>query len=153
MVAELEGDGCFLQFLGYGNHGDIADIEAAIFFGNIEIPKAGGFDFLLQAFHDVDIATYIGITAQLRPAFPPATFKDIRRAEKLRLQRNQFVTNEFLDFFAQILFSVRETKIHDLQRRFRFHLSHLAPTEKESDKHLTSHSRLWYRFCGKRRSL
>src|SRR5215468_1966424 len=153
MVAELEGDGCFLQLLGYGDHGDIADIEATVFFGNIEIPKASGFGLLFQAFHDFDIPTNLRIAAQLRPALPPATFKDIRRAEKLRLQRNQFVTNESLDFFAQILFSVRETKIHDLQCRFRSHLSHLAPTEKELDKHLTSHSRLWYRFCGKRRSL
>src|SRR5262249_28898402 len=153
MVAELEGDGCFLQLLGYGDHGDIADIEATVFFGNIEIPKSGGFGFLLQALHDFDIATNLGIAAQLRSAFPPAPFKNIRRAEKLRLQRNQFVANEFLDFFAQILFSVRETKIHDLQSRFRFHLSHLAPTKKDLDKHLTSRSRLWYRFCGKRRSL
>src|SRR5262245_16518782 len=152
MVAELEGDGGFLQLFGYGDHGDIADIESAIFFRNIEIPKAGGFRFLLQAFHDFDIATNPGIATQLRSAFPPATFKDIRGAEKLWLQRNQFVTNEFLDFFAQILFSVRETKIHDLQSCFRSHLSHLAPTKKELHKHLTSHSRLWYRFCGKRRS-
>src|SRR5262245_1720008 len=101
MVAELEGDGCFLQFLGYGDHGDIADIETAIFFGNIEIPKAGGFGFLLQAFHDSDIATNLGIAAQLCSAFPPAPFKDIRCAEKLRLQRNQFVANKFVDFFAQ----------------------------------------------------
>src|SRR5262249_45954890 len=116
-------------------------------------PKARRFRLLLQAFHDFDIATNLGIAAQLRPAFPPATFKDIRRAEKLRLQRNQFVTNKSLDFFAQILFSVGETKIHDLQCRFRSHLSHLAPTKKESHKHLTSHSCLWYRFCGKRRLL
>src|SRR5262244_1294053 len=144
MVAELEGDGCFLQFLGYGDHGDIADIESAIFFRNIEIPKAGGFGLLLQAFHNFDIAMNLGIAAQLCSAFPPAPFKDIRRAEKLRLQRNQFVANKSFDFFAQILFSVRETKIHDLQFRFRFHLSHLAPTKKELDKHLTSRSRLWY---------
>ena len=65
----------FLQLLGYGDHGDIADIESAIFSGNVEIPKTGGFRFLLQAFHEFDIATNLGIAAQLRAAFPPAPSK------------------------------------------------------------------------------
>ena len=85
MVAELKWDGRFLQLLGYGDHGDIADIESAIFFGNVEIPKTGGFRFLLQAFHDFDITTNLRIAAQLRAAFPPAAFKNIRRVQKLRL--------------------------------------------------------------------
>ena len=152
MVAKLKWDRCFLQLFGYGDHGDIADIESAIFFGNVEIPKTGGFRFLLQAFHDFDIATNLRIAAQLRAAFPPAAFKNIRRVQKLRLQRNQFVANEFLDFFAQALFSTRKTKVHNMQSGFRSPLSHLAPTKKELHEHLTSHSRLWYRFCGKRRS-
>src|SRR5215467_8534873 len=133
MVAELEGDGCFLQFLGYGDHGDIADIETAIFLGNIEIPKARGFGFLLQAFHDFDIAMNLGIAAQVCSAFPPAPFKDIRRAEKHRLQRNQFLANEFLDFFAQILFSVRETKIHKMWF-FRVYCIGLFTTETPSSQ-------------------
>src|SRR5215813_2967285 len=133
MVAELEGDGCFLQLLGYGDHCDIADIEAAIFFGNIEIPKASGFGFLLQAFHDFDIPTNLRIAAQLGSALPPATFKDIRRAEKLWLQRNQFVANKFVDFFAQILFSVRETKIHKMWF-FRVYCIGLFTTETPSSQ-------------------
>src|SRR4029434_11076363 len=85
MIAELNWDGCFLQLLGYGDHGDIADIESAIFSGNVEIPETGGFRFLLQAFHEFDIATNLGIAAQLRAAFPPAAFKDVRRVQELRL--------------------------------------------------------------------
>ncbi len=85
MVAELEWYRRSLKLLGDGGHGDIADIESAIFFGNIEIPKTGGFRFFLQAFHDFDIATNLRIAAQLRAAFPPAAFKDVRRMQELRL--------------------------------------------------------------------
>src|SRR4029434_5102354 len=150
MVTELEGNGRFLQLFGYGDHGDIADIESTIFCGNVEIPKTGGFRFLLQDFHDFDVTTNFRIAAQLRPAFPPAAFKNIRRVQKLRLQGNTFVANEFLDFFAQAFFSTRKTKVHNMQSSFRSPLSHLAPTKKELYEHLTSHSRLWYRFCGKK---
>src|SRR5262245_23568745 len=115
MVAELKGDGRFLKLLGYGDHGDIADIKSAVFFRNVEIPKTGDFRFLLQTLHDFDVTTNLRISAQLRATLPPAPFKDVRRAEKLRLQRNQLVTDEFLDFFAQALFSARKMKVHDKQ--------------------------------------
>src|SRR5262245_12537621 len=66
MVAELKGDGCFLKLLGYGHHGDIADIESAVFFRNVEIPKTGDLRFLLQALHDFDVTMNLRISAQLR---------------------------------------------------------------------------------------
>src|SRR4029077_407774 len=103
VIAELKGNRAFFQLFGYRNHRDIADLEAAIGFGHVEMPEGGGFRPSLQALHDLDVTVDFGIAAEPRPAFPAAALEDIRSICKFGLQWNEFVPNKLLDPFSQTL--------------------------------------------------
>jgi hypothetical protein len=104
VIAKLERDGAFFQFLRNSEHRHIAHLHAAILFWNIQVPKPLSLSLLLQIFHyfykahDHRIATRSGAT------LPATAFEYVGSIFELLFEWNQMVANKILNSLAQRFF-------------------------------------------------